>query len=211
MRRVFPITIVILFVSAFVCWRMTNRTAPLHDSTGKGPVSSFGTVPTTAAPAMDEPSEQHANAPANNELPSPPSQARNTEQRAFRFVLSFGKLELETVEDIRGDFHPRRGRTAWQPGMLYCRLLDDQQRVLAEETVPAPDHVCVVLDPNTPGPDGKPQPAVLTTTGPVVFQVRLPKMDSATQMKVYRLAGAQSAGLDEEPPGQLLAIIPLAR
>ena len=133
------------------------------------------------------------------------------EQQAFRFVLSDGKLTLEAVEEIRGDFHPPRAAPAWEAGMFCCRLLDARQRVVAEETLPAPDHVCVVLDPNTPGPDGRPQAVEFSPRGPVVFQVRMPSLATATQLKVYRLAGSRPAMLDAEPAGQLLASIPLTR
>jgi hypothetical protein len=133
------------------------------------------------------------------------------EQRAFRFVLHDGRLELEAAEDVHGDFHQRRGPVAWHPGMLCCRLVDSRQRVLAEETVHAPDRVCVVLDPNTAGPDGKPLPAVLSPKGPAVFQVRLPKVASATEMKVYRITGLRPATAGGEFAGQLLATVPLNR
>lgn len=136
---------------------------------------------------------------------------RPGEQRAFRFVLNGDKVDLEAVEDTQGDFHRRRGPMAWQPGMFYCRLLDAAQRVLAEDTLPAPDQTCVVLDPNTPDADGKPRASILSPGGPVVFQVRLPKIESATQMKIYRLAGTRPAAADEEPLGQLLATIPLSK
>ncbi len=95
--------------------------------------------------------------------------------------------------------------------MFCCRLLDASQRVLAEETLRAPDELCVVLDPNTPGPDGKPQPAQLSPTGPITFQVRMPMAEGATQLKIYRLAGPRPEIRDAEPAGQLLATIPLTR
>jgi hypothetical protein len=130
-------------------------------------------------------------------------------QRAFRFVLHDGRLELEAAEDIHGDFHQRRGPVAWQPGMLCCRLLDAQKRVLAEETVQAPDRVCVVLDPNTKDADGNPLPAVLSPKGSAVFQVRLPKVGAATQMRVYRITGPRPATAGGNFAGQLLATVPL--
>lgn len=131
-------------------------------------------------------------------------------QRAYRLVLNDGRVELEAAEELRGDFHTRRGEMAWQPGMFYFRLLDGASNVLAEQTMPAPDQQCVVLDPNTPDATGAPKPAVLTPSGPVVFQVRMPKVEGAAQMRVYRLGGARRAAKTEEPLGQLLASIPLA-
>jgi len=133
------------------------------------------------------------------------------EQRAFRFKINGAAIELDAVEDIRGDFHRRRGELQWSPGMFYCQLLDTQQRLLAEETLAAPDHVCVVLDPNTTDLDGKPLPARLSPTGPVVFQVRMPKFQDAALMKIYRLSGPPPTGPGLEPTGTLLATIPIAR
>ena len=124
--------------------------------------------------------------------------------------MSGDQITLEAVTDIRGDFHRRRGPLAWEPGMLYCCLLDDSQRILAEETLPAPDQVCVVLDPHG-NADTAPQPVRFTPEGPVVFQVRMPKIDAATQMKIYRLAGPRGTTFNGEPEGALLATIPLTR
>ncbi len=130
-------------------------------------------------------------------------------QRAYRLILDGDSLVLEAAEDLRGEFRRRRGPAAWSPGMLCCRLLDADQRVLAQETVPPPDRTCVVLDPHVTGPAGQPQPAVLTADGPVVFQVRLPQLATATELKVYRLAGTDPAAFDQEPAGTLLATFPL--
>lgn len=212
MRRAFHIPVVVILFSALVWWALKNRTVSRDVLKKNGPVSPPERVLSgpRAAPAMEAPSEPDRE-PSAKGPPVPTAEDGKTERRAYRLVLSSGRLELETAEDIRGDFHPRRGRTAWRPGMLCCRLLDAQQHVLAEETLPAPDYVCVVLDPNTPGQNGKPQPAALSPTGPVVFQVRMPKLESATQMKVYRIVGTQPPRLREEPPGQLLATIPLAQ
>ena len=160
--------------------------------------------PRTTSQNISPPPPPRVSAPEPAQSVSSPS-----EQRAFRFVLTGSKIELAAAEDITGDFHPRRGPLAWQPGMIYCRLLDESQRVLAEQTVPAPDHMCIVLDPNLPDASGNPQPAALTPTGPVVFQMRMPRVDSATHMKVYRLQGIRPAGLTEEPIGELLATIAL--
>lgn len=132
-------------------------------------------------------------------------------QRAYRLVLDGDTLALEAAEDLRGEFRRSRGPAAWAPGMLCCRLLDADQRVLAQETVPPPDRTCVVLDPHVTGPTGQPQPAVLTADGPVVFQVRLPQLATATELKVYRLAGTDPAAFDQEPAGTLLAAFPLRR
>lgn len=125
--------------------------------------------------------------------------------------MNEGQLALEAVEEIRGDFHRRRGEPDGQSGMLCYRLLDSGQRVLAEEIAPAPDYVCIVLDPNTPDADGQPLPVRLTPPGPVTFQVRMPKVESATQMKIFRLTGPRPAASNAEPTGRLLATIPLPK
>ncbi len=111
------------------------------------------------------------------------------------------------IEDTRGDFRKRRGPLPWQPGMMYGRLLDAGKQVVAEDTLPAPDAKCVVLDPHLLTPDGAPSPTQFTADGPVVFQLRLPKVDSATHLKIYRLTGHQPAAANEEPAGLLLATI----
>jgi hypothetical protein len=67
--------------------------------------------------------------------------------------------------------------------------------------------VCVVLDPNTTDLDGKRLPARLSPTGPVVFQVRMPKFQDAALMKIYRLSGPSSDGPGLEPTGTLHASI----
>jgi len=212
MKRALSTIFLVLAVAVPVWWTLRGGAQSRQVATrDEAPSTSVHILPDRLSPAPVAASSEPAGEVKEDKPREVPPPGQDRERRAFRFVLSDGKLELEAVEDIQGDFHPRRGRAAWQPGMLCCRLLDDRQRVLAEETVPAPDHVCIVLDPNVAGADGKPQPAVLSPGGPVVFQVRLPKMESATQMKVYRLAGAQPAGFDEEPAGQLLATIPLAR
>ena len=144
--------------------------------------------------------------PASTPLP-----ATKSTQRVFRFVLDGQKLTLEADDEISGEFHRQRGQPIWEAGMFCCRLLDAGQRVLAEETLRAPDELCVVLDPTPPGPDGKPQPAQFSPSGPVTFQVRLPKVEGATELKIYRLAGPRPEVRDAEPAGQLLATIPLAR
>lgn len=131
------------------------------------------------------------------------------EARAYRLVLDSGACTLEAVEEIRGDFRRPRA-VAWAAGMLSCRLLDATGRVLAEETMPAPDHLCVVLDPLTPGPDGRPAPAALTPSGPVTFQTRLPKFSTAASLEIIRLSGEPAPSAGARPPGQLLASIPLA-
>jgi hypothetical protein len=93
---------------------------------------------------------------------------------------------------------------------MWCvRVLDADLHVLAQETAPAPDEPCVVLDPHVTLPNGTPKAAHLKATDDVMAQVRLPPMPGARWLKVYRLSGSQPVGLEVEPLGQLIASIPL--
>jgi len=130
---------------------------------------------------------------------------------AWRMVLAGDRVELLGREDLQGDFHERRGRMAGLPGMLLCRLLDARQQVLAEETLAAPDHACVVQDPQMPGAGGQPTAAAFSSTAPVVFQVRMPRVANATQLQVYRLTGPRPAAAGAEPAGKLLGSIALSQ
>lgn len=98
---------------------------------------------------------------------------------------------------------------AWQSGMWCVRVLDAQLRVLAQETAPAPDEPCVVLDPNVPTPTGAPQASRLKATDEVMMQVRMQPVPEAKWIRIYRLAGSQPVGVNFEPLGQILATIPL--
>lgn len=127
-------------------------------------------------------------------------------QRAFRFVLSGDELQLEASAELQGDFRPARRGAIWAPGRICCRLLDAEQRVLAEDTVPAPDFTCTVLD----GSAGSPvEPVRFTADGPVTFQLRLPDVPAARELRVYRLTGFQAPSADAEPAGRLLASLTL--
>ncbi|MEI6674591.1 MAG: hypothetical protein WCO57_05390 [Verrucomicrobiota bacterium] len=130
---------------------------------------------------------------------------------AWRMVLAGDRVELLGREDLQGDFHERRGRMAWLPGMLLCRLLDARQQVLAEETLAAPDHACVVQDPQMTGEGGQPMAVAFSSSAPVVFQVRLPRVANATQLQVYRLTGPRPAAAEAAPAGILLGRIALSQ
>ena len=203
-RASFRLLLLAVLVFAVLWWVQVERhrspkpISSARPAPGATPASPPSSTPPVAPVAADAAPVDAASAPSG------------AVQRAFRFVLNAQKLDLEATEDIRGDFHRRRGEMPWAAGMLYYRLLDAQQRVLAEETQLPPDHVCVVLDPHTPDENGRPIPARMTSDGPVVFQARLPKLDDATHLQVYRLTGARPANATE-PPGQLLAVFPLAR
>jgi hypothetical protein len=55
--------------------------------------------------------------------------------------------------------------------MLRCRLLSESNAMLAEELLPAPDHLCTVLEPKP----GSSEPVKFTVAQPVLFQLRFPQ------------------------------------
>lgn len=130
------------------------------------------------------------------------------EARAYQLVLNGATCQLKDIQDLRGDFKRLRAIRR-SPGMISCRLLDAGGNLLAEETMPAPDEACLVLDPNVPGPNGESTPAMLAPGGETVFQTRLPKVAGAVTLEVLRLSGGNGATPDARPPGELLASIPL--
>lgn len=104
-------------------------------------------------------------------------------RRAYMLNLDAGKISLVDSEDVEGDFAPdRRPPEAWS-GMLRCRLLSESNAVLAEELLPAPDHLCAVLDPKS----GSSEPVKFTVAQPVLFQLRLPRIKQAVRLDIYRI------------------------
>ena len=127
-------------------------------------------------------------------------------QHVFRLHLDQGRCTLEKIDEVTGAF-ARERVMPWQVGMLCCRLLAGDGRIVGERTLPAPDHVCVVLDPNDAS--GAPVAARLTSDGPSVFQVRFPEIAGAVRLAVYRI-GTEARPDDRAAPiGQLLASIPI--
>lgn len=167
--------------------------------------------------------ERHASlaaeiaSPASGLSPSPPTGATIgegngaiQEMRAYRLTYDQGRVTLQTVEDIRGDFRPRRRPPSRQAGMICCQLLDSFKTVIGEETLPVPGQSCVVLDPNSPASGGEPQAVAYSPPGPHIFQLRLPKHMDATELRITLLA----QDTDPAPAslsGQVLAAIPLAK
>ena len=127
-------------------------------------------------------------------------------QHVFRLHLDRDRCTLEKMDEVVGAFGRERAMS-WQTGMLCCRLLAGDGRIVGERTLPAPDHVCVVLDPNDAS--GVPFAARLTSGGPSVFQVRFPEIADAVRLAVYRIGTeARPEGI-AAPIGQLLASIPI--
>lgn len=141
--------------------------------------------------------------------PPTPASGGKTQRQAYRFAMRGGKISLEGVDLLQGDFHKRRGPVAWRPGMWCVRFLDAEMRVLAQETAVAPDEPCVVLDPNVLDAAGNPRASQMKLTDDVMMQMRVPPVMGAAWIKIYRIAGAKPAAWDVEPMGELLASIPL--
>ncbi|MFP6875071.1 MAG: hypothetical protein VCA55_16350, partial [Verrucomicrobiales bacterium] len=93
-----------------------------------------------------------------------PVRARS--RTVFRMILNNGKCRLDAVEEVSGDFRPRRNQPELHPGMLLCRLVSGKGTVLAEKPV----HVCRVLDSDST-PD-EPKIALFADVGEQMFQVR---------------------------------------
>ena len=210
--RVSRIVIVILLACLALWWF-----AFPHDGRRAKPVSDLATT----GSAQPQPAEAAAKSTAiregHEEKPTPaqPTLAAGgapvgkTTQNAYRLALEKDHCTLEAVEAVTGNFRPVRLR-AWQPGMLCCRLLDRDNAVVAEQTLPAPDFSCVVLDSHVPDEKGAPKAVHLTPSGPAIFQIRFPQIASAVAMKIYRLSGQEQAPMNAEPAGQLLATITLS-
>ena len=133
---------------------------------------------------------------ANPPDPSPPTRT------AYRVQVQDDRCELLAAEPIQGDFR-RRAISRRQPGMLRCRLVDAEQRVLAEEFLPQPDFQCVVLDPVAPSSTSNASPARLTGSGPVVVQTRLAASAPATTLEIGRIDPSP----DEAPDSVVVRIL----
>lgn len=119
-------------------------------------------------------------------------------RRAYMLSLEGETLALEGVEDVEGDFAvPRRQRAEWG-GMLRCRLMTQDGKVLSEELISAPDHVCQVLDSRAAGADGLPKPVRYTAPGPVLFQLKLPRLAQARTLQISRVTGPGGPSGDQQ-------------
>lgn len=142
--------------------------------------------------------------------PVPPMLGGKSEMQAYRLTVRAGIVSLDAVERLTGEFRQRRGPVTWMPGMWCVRLLDADMRVLAEDTAPAPDAMCVVLDPQNKDAVGAAQATQFSGAGEeAMLQVRLPPQPGSKWLKVYRLASMQRADWNTEPMGQVLASISL--
>lgn len=127
-------------------------------------------------------------------------------QHFFRLQLHNGKCTLEKVEPVSGYFDTDQVQQ-WQTGMLCCRLISADGQLIGERTLPAPDYVCVVLDPNTES--NVPAAARFTSNGPVVFQVRFPQIAGAVRLDIHRIATEERPIELSKSIGPLVASIPI--
>jgi hypothetical protein len=123
-------------------------------------------------------------------------------KRAYMLSIDKGAVTFLEAQDIEGDFAPRRRKAEEWTGMLRCRLMSETNAVLAEEVLPAPDYVCNVIDPQS----SPTQPVRLTGDGPVVFQVRMPRVKGAVRLDISRIIQP-----GEQPLEGQLASIPLPK
>ena len=193
--------LVLVMVGAGLCRLPSRRQSanrPDHGS-GQAPVAAAVVSDIQVAAAVATPEEPVAD----------PSPGKRT---AFELVLDGDSVKLLRTDELQGDFHRRRGQLAWWPGMLYFRLLDTQQRVVAEETMAAPERTCAVIAAATPGTAPTPPPAAMASAHvPGVLQVRLPSVASATQLQVYRITGERPADTNAELPAKLLETLTIQR
>lgn len=112
--------------------------------------------------------------------PPAPMAGGKTQQQAYRFAVRGGKITLEGVDLLQGDFHQHRGPQPWLPGMWCVRFLDADMRLLARETAAAPDEPCVMLDPNALNASGAPHVSKLKLTDDVMMQMRVPPVSGAS-------------------------------
>ena len=168
------VVVSLLVLTAGLARRSRTASSP---SPAPDPAEPSGTVSLPRAPEPVRPEESPR---ANPPDPSPSTRT------VYRFQIEDDRCELLAAEPIQGDFR-RRTVSRRQPGMLRCRLVDAEQRVLAEEFLPQPDFHCVVLDPVAPSSTSNASPARLTGSGPVVVQTRLAASAPATTLEIGRI------------------------
>lgn len=189
MRR--PVTVLILcLLAGLLAWNglRDHSSAASAEPASPEAVTARPSGPATPPPAL-EPLITTA-APASP--PAPPSEPRPRLddrksgprfKRAYMLSLDQGRLTLVDQQDLEGDFAPKRRKPEEWSGMLRCRLMSADNQILAEELLPAPDHLCAVLDPQT----GSSKPVNYTVAGPVVFQVRMPRVKGAVRLDISRI------------------------
>lgn len=194
MRR--PVTVLILcLLAGLLAWSglrdhsSAASAEPASPEAVTAPPSGSATTRTVTPPQAREPLITTA-APASPPVPPSAPRPRLDDsksgprfKRAYLLSLDQGRLTLVDQQDIEGDFAPKRRKPEEWSGMLRCRLMSADNQILAEELLPAPDHLCAVLDPQT----GSSKPVNYTVAGPVVFQVRMPRAKGAVRLDISRI------------------------
>ncbi|GAA5145972.1 hypothetical protein GCM10023213_38360 [Prosthecobacter algae] len=195
-RHTLPLLVLLLLLAGVACM-VWQQPGPAGEGVSTKPVRPEAPVAEQAAQVQAGPISAVSAPPSS----PPPDPARF--RRAYLLSLDGAKLGLENAEDIEGDFaSPRRRQEEWT-GMLRCRLISAEGKVLAEELLPAPDHLCTVLDAR----DGTPKPVTYTPPGPVLFQLRLPRRADATRLDIARITGPGALARDL-PIGSLSLLPP---
>lgn len=185
MRRSFIPVLVLLFlllaVSAGVLWEKVR----VRSQAGAEVGSTATTESRMAEAVTTESAASTAQTTTSMQIPAPVTASADPAhyRRAYLLRLDGGTLSLENTEDIEGDFAQRRGKAQEWSGMLRCRLISEDGQVLSEELLPAPDHLCTVLDSR----DGTPKPVSYIVPGPVLFQLRLPRLAAASRLDITRI------------------------
>ena len=143
-----------------------------------------------------------------NPQPASVSPDVKSSQHVFLLQLDHGHCTLEKMEEVTGQFGRERV-PQWEPGMLRCRLVAEDGRIVGERTLAAPDYVCVVLDPN--GESKAPVATRLTSDGPAIFQVRFPQITDAVRLEVHRIATGTRPTDAATPVGPRIASITIPR
>lgn len=198
MKRPLLLLILLLLLGSLAYWLLgraadVEQTQAARDTSKREPTTAPQT-PDATTTATQRPAKA---IPAANDDKTGPRF-----KRAYMLSLDKGALTFIEQQDIEGDFAPKRRKPEEWSGMLRCRLMAENNAVLAEELLPAPDYVCAVLDPNS----GTSKPVKYTGEGPVVFQVRLPRVKGAIRLDIYRIIQPGEAALEG-----LLGSIPLPK
>lgn len=172
------------------------------ETSGPVPVKNVPMESVSAHTAPPPPDEPPASPPSGPVGEAGDGKTGPRFKRAYMLSLDKGALALMEAQDIEGDFAKQRRKPEEWSGMLRCRLVSETNTVLAEELLPAPDHLCAVLDPKS----GSDKPVQYTVAGPVVFQVRMPRVKGASRLDIYRIIQP-----GEQPLEGLLGSIPLPR
>lgn len=185
MRRPGPVLLLILLAGVLAWWLLAGKgDSEVIEGSDKAALPELR-GPAQPATALEQPQKpKPALAAALND------KAGDRFKRAYMLSLDQGALALMEVQDVEGDFAPRRRRAEEWSGMLRCRLMSAAGAVLAEELLPAPDHLCAVLDPKS----GTSKPVSYTVAGPVVFQVRLPRVKEAVTLDISRIIQPATPG-----------------